>query len=202
MLSRLVVNHVYCARLIIAFNRRESSIVISGPAVQLDARIAGVGRRLDFEVTLDVRALFGHTIDIGVKVPFKNVPGKLGQLVVVLPHPLNGLFARDTVQLFSPTQLLRKRTEEAVAITAHVHCLPTVGLESSEANMQVSVVNWITLGCCLLNHLTLLRHLIRQFTCRLGRHLGYVMVRLRCYIIVSISGWLGRGVHGRLRHHE
>ena len=68
VLSRLVVSHVYGARLIVAYTRRESFIVISGPAVHLDAHVEGVGRRLDFEFTLDERALSGHAVDIRVKV--------------------------------------------------------------------------------------------------------------------------------------
>ena len=136
VLCRLVENHVYGARLIVAYKRRESLIVISGLAVHLDAHVEGVGRRLDFEFTLDVRALSGHAVDIRVKVP-----DKLRDLFAVLTHVSNGLLARGTVQLFVPIHLLRKRTEEAVAATAHVHCLPTVGFESSEATTQLGVVD-------------------------------------------------------------
>ena len=54
-------------------------------------------------------------------------------LFAMPPHVLNGLMARKTMQLFVPRHLLRKRTEEAVAATAHVHSVPTFGLELSEA---------------------------------------------------------------------
>ena len=135
MLCRLVVNNVYGARLIVAYKRRESSIVISGPAVHLDVHVEGVGRRLDFEFTLDVRALSGHAVDIGVKVP-----GNASlELSAVLTHVSNGLLARETVPLCVPMHLLRKRMEEAVAATARVHCSPTVGLEGSEATTQLGV---------------------------------------------------------------
>ena len=62
---------------------------------------------------------------------------KLIELFAVLTHIPNGLLARATVQLFVPIHLLRKRMEEAVAVPAHVHCLPTVGLEIIEATTQL-----------------------------------------------------------------
>jgi hypothetical protein len=43
--------------------------------------------------------------------------------------------ARATVQLFVPIDLLRKQTEEAVAVLGK-------SLESSEATTQVGVVDW------------------------------------------------------------
>jgi hypothetical protein len=111
--------------------------MICGPTVyRRDTHIEGVGRRRDFEWTLDVRALSGHIVDIRVKV---LVVHKMLELFAVLTHVSNGLLAHATMFLFVRIHLLRKRTEEAVAVTDHVHLPPTVGLESSEATTQLGI---------------------------------------------------------------
>jgi hypothetical protein len=43
--------------------------------------------------------------------------------------------------LFVQIHMLRKRTEEAVAVPNHVDCLPTVVVENSEAKTQLGVVD-------------------------------------------------------------